>query len=187
MKRTVSQWSITTATAWLTDWRRIAGFFTCAVLLALPPFLAGGFVLSLLTTGFYYTIMAASWNLLAGFTGQFSLAQQAFAAIGAYGSGLAVKYWGAPLWLSIPAGVAAAALLGYGLGRPPTGSLPPQRLHVASLTASWQGSNSMQRKLISHCEKRRPLGLAKSAAAESSGRLRDVTVTCFQAVATFHQ
>jgi hypothetical protein len=47
------------------------------------------------------------------------------------------------------------------------------------LTTSWQGSNSTQRKLISHCEKRRPLGLAKSAAAESSGRLRDVTVTCF--------
>lgn len=117
MKRTVSQWSITTTTAWLTDWRRIAGFFTCAVLLALPPFLAGGFVLSLLTTGFYYTIMAASWNLLAGFTGQFSLAHHAFAAIGAYTSGLLIRYYAVPVWVGIASGIAVAAALGFALGR----------------------------------------------------------------------
>ena len=71
----------------------------------------------LLTTGFYYTIMAASWNLLAGFTGQFSLAHHAFAAIGAYTSGLLIRYYAdADLgrhrqrWL-------VAAALGFALGR----------------------------------------------------------------------
>jgi branched-chain amino acid transport system permease protein len=100
------------------DWRRVA--LTAALLLgALPAlaFIADDYALHVLTISLYYVVLAASWNLLAGFTGQFSLAQQAFAAIGAYGSGLAVKYWGAPLWLSIPAGALEAALLGYGLGR----------------------------------------------------------------------
>src|SRR5262249_47201483 len=76
------------------DWRRPAAIVICAaVLLALPPFFAGGFTLHLLTTGLYYTILAASWNLLAGFTGQFSLAHHAFAAIGAYTSGLLIRYY----------------------------------------------------------------------------------------------
>jgi len=100
------------------DWRRPAAIIICAaVLLALPPFFAGGFTLHLLTTGLYYTILAASWNLLAGFTGQFSLAHHAFAAIGAYTSGLLIRYYGVPIWVSVPSGVVMAALFGFALGR----------------------------------------------------------------------
>ncbi len=87
-----------------------------AALLALSPFI-GDYGLHLLITGLYYTILAASWNLLAGFTGQFSLAQQAFAAIGAYTSGLLAVNYGLSPWAAIPCGVAMAALLGLGLGR----------------------------------------------------------------------
>jgi branched-chain amino acid transport system permease protein len=58
---------MTRAAPWLGDWRRPAAIIAgAAVALALPPFLAGGFTLHLLTTGLYYTILAASWNLLAG-------------------------------------------------------------------------------------------------------------------------
>jgi branched-chain amino acid transport system permease protein len=85
--------------------------------LALLPLLLGDYALHVLTITLYYTILAASWNLLAGFTGQFSLAQQAFAAVGGYTSGLLIRYWEAPLWLSMPAGVALAAALGFLLGR----------------------------------------------------------------------
>jgi branched-chain amino acid transport system permease protein len=109
---------MTRAPPWLADWRRTAGIIAAAAaLLALPPFLAGGFTLHLLTTGLYYTVLAASWNLLAGFTGQFSLAHHAFAAIGAYTSGLLIRYYGTPIWLSIAAGVVVAAALGFVLGR----------------------------------------------------------------------
>ncbi|MFI4994188.1 MAG: branched-chain amino acid ABC transporter permease [Hyphomicrobiales bacterium] len=87
-----------------------------AALLALLPF-ASDYVLHVLITSLYYTILAASWNLLAGFTGQFSLAQQAFAAIGAYASGLVTTIYGLPPWAGIICGVALAALLGFGLGR----------------------------------------------------------------------
>jgi branched-chain amino acid transport system permease protein len=87
-----------------------------ALLIAAEPYL-GDYALHLLITSLYYTILAASWNLLAGFTGQFSLAQQAFAAIGAYGSGLLTTIYGLPPWLGILCGTGLAALLGLGLGR----------------------------------------------------------------------
>jgi branched-chain amino acid transport system permease protein len=88
-----------------------------AAALALVPALAGDFTLHMLTTSCYYTILAASWNLLAGFTGQFSLAHQAFAAIGAYTSGLLIRYFAVPIWFGIGSGVLVAALFGYALGR----------------------------------------------------------------------
>jgi branched-chain amino acid transport system permease protein len=102
----------------LIDWRRI-GLITlvaAAALLALPQFV-NAYALHVLTISLYYTILAASWNLLAGFTGQFSLAHQAFAAVGAYTSGLLIYHYHVPMWASISSGVAMAALLGYLLGR----------------------------------------------------------------------
>ena len=88
---------------------------TAAMLLV--PLFAGNFVLHVITISFYYVILAASWNLLAGYTGQFSLAHHAFAAVGAYTSGLLAYHWGVPFWLGIPAGVVLAGAMGYGLGR----------------------------------------------------------------------
>jgi branched-chain amino acid transport system permease protein len=100
------------------EWRRVA---IVAVAVGLPlaaiPLVAGEFVLHVLTIGAYYAILAVSWNLLAGFTGQFSLAQHAFAAVGAYVSGLLIYHLQTPLFVSIPAGILAAALGGYLLGR----------------------------------------------------------------------
>jgi branched-chain amino acid transport system permease protein len=100
------------------DLRRVlATAVVTTVVLLLAPYFAGPYLLHLLTISLYYVILAASWNLLAGFTGQFSLAHQAFAAVGAYTSGLLIRYYHLPLWLTIPCGVAIAAILGYGLGR----------------------------------------------------------------------
>ena len=88
-----------------------------ALPLAAVPLVTDEFVLHVLTIGAYYVILAVSWNLLAGFTGQFSLAQHAFAAIGAYTSGLLIYHLKTPLIVSMPAGILAAALGGYLLGR----------------------------------------------------------------------
>ena len=109
---------MTRLAAFPTSWRRAAIIAAiAAAALALVPKLAGDFTLHMLTTGCYYTILAASWNLLAGFTGQFSLAHQAFAAIGAYTSGLLIRYFAVPIWFGIGSGILVAALFGYGLGR----------------------------------------------------------------------
>ena len=69
-----------------------------------------------LTTSLYYVILAVGWNLLAGYTGQFSLAHHTFAGIGAYTSALLVRYAGVPMLAGIAAGVVVAAAAGYGLG-----------------------------------------------------------------------
>ena len=88
-----------------------------AALLLFVPLIVNGFVVHVLTASFYYVILAASWNLLAGYTGQFSLAHHAFAAVGAYTSGLLGYHWGVPVWIGIPAGTLLAGAMGYGLGR----------------------------------------------------------------------
>ena len=64
----------------LIKWRRVllVTLVLVVALLALPRFV-NAYALHVLTISLYYTILAASWNLLAGFTGQFSLAHQAFA------------------------------------------------------------------------------------------------------------
>ncbi|MGE5512694.1 MAG: branched-chain amino acid ABC transporter permease [Bacteroidota bacterium] len=100
------------------DWRRLCVVSAIvAVPLLIPPLIVGEFVLHVLTISAYYVILAASWNLLAGFTGQFSLAQHAFAGVGAYVSGLLIYHLHTPLWISVPAGILAAGLSGYILGR----------------------------------------------------------------------
>jgi len=99
------------------DWRRVAVVLALAVppLLCLP-LLVSEFTAHVLAISAYYVILAASWNMLAGFTGQFSLAQHGFAALGAYTSGLLVYHLQTPLWVSIPGGVLTTALGGLLLG-----------------------------------------------------------------------
>jgi branched-chain amino acid transport system permease protein len=100
------------------DWRRGPALaLVAAVVLALLPLVVSSYTLHVLAIGLYYTILAACWNLLAGFTGQFSLAQQTFAVIGAYTSGLLIYHFQAPLPLAMASGVLAAAALGFFLGR----------------------------------------------------------------------
>jgi branched-chain amino acid transport system permease protein len=102
----------------MTGWKRVAALaIAAAVVLAALPLAVDSFGLHVLTISLYYTILAASWNLLAGMTGQFSLAQQAFAAIGAYTSSLLIHYFQVPIGIGIVAGVAVATMFGLGLGR----------------------------------------------------------------------
>ena len=83
---------------------------------AMLPLIFGSYFIHVYTIGFYYVILAVSWNLLAGFTGQFALATHAFASIGGYCSALLVIYSGVPIWLGIPIGMLSAGLVGALLG-----------------------------------------------------------------------
>jgi len=49
----------------------------------------------------YYVIMAVTWNLLGGYTGQFSLSHHTFAMIGSYTSALLIIKTGIPLWMGM--------------------------------------------------------------------------------------
>ena len=89
----------------------------CAVVGLLPLAVGNEYWLGVLVVSMYFALLAAAWNLLAGYTGQFSLAPAAFAMIGAYTTGLLAYHWRVPPALGIPAAVVVAGGIGLGLGR----------------------------------------------------------------------
>ena len=95
---------------------RLAGGGVVLIALALLPRALNGYGVQVLMIAFFYVLLGVGWNLLAGYTGQFSLAQHAFATIGGYVSAAFVLALHAPLPLGIIAGALAAAAIGYALG-----------------------------------------------------------------------
>jgi len=90
-------------------------FIGIALALVLPLFISD-YWQYVCMVAFFYAIMAASWNLLGGYTGQFSLAHHTFGMLGAYASALLMAKAGAPFWLSIPAAIALTMFLSLLLG-----------------------------------------------------------------------
>ena len=84
--------------------------------LALLPFGLNGYGIQVVMIGYFYVILGISWNILAGYTGQFALAQHAFATIAGYASAATVLALKLPLVVGLLAGVLVAALVGYALG-----------------------------------------------------------------------
>jgi len=84
--------------------------------LALLPLGLNGYGIQVLMIGYFYVILGISWNILAGYTGQFALAQHAFATIAGYASAAAVLALHLPLVVGLVVGVLVSALLGYALG-----------------------------------------------------------------------
>jgi branched-chain amino acid transport system permease protein len=85
-------------------------------LLAGLPLVTSEYHTHVLVTSLYYVVLAIGWNLLAGYTGQFSLAHHTFAGLGGYTSALLVQRAGLPILVGIGAGTVVAAAVGYGLG-----------------------------------------------------------------------
>jgi len=87
------------------------------VLLAIfPPFFLSQYWLHVMVISLFYVMMASSWNLISGFTGQISFAHAAFSGIGAYASGMLAVSLGVPPWLGVLIATGVAAILGLGLG-----------------------------------------------------------------------
>ncbi len=86
-----------------------------ALFLALPLGL-DSYALHVVIVCLFYVMMATSWNLIAGYTGQVSFAHAAFAGIGAYVSGLLAVKAGVSPWAGVVAGTAVAGFVGLGLG-----------------------------------------------------------------------
>jgi branched-chain amino acid transport system permease protein len=85
-------------------------------LLALPPIFGDPYVLRILTMTCIFAIFAASWDLLAGYTGQVNFGHALFFGAGAYTTGLLSLKLGIPPWATIWAGAAVATLFGYLVG-----------------------------------------------------------------------
>jgi len=100
----------------MTSTQRIALGLALIVGLAIP-LVVEGYWLRVAATALYFAALASSWNLLLGYAGQLSFAHAAFAAVGAYTSGLLSYHAGVPPLIGCLVGVVFAAALGYLLGR----------------------------------------------------------------------
>lgn len=85
-------------------------------LLLLPVAYADPYVLRILTMTCLFAIFAASWDLLAGYTGQVNFGHALFFGAGAYTSALLSLRLGLSPWLTVWAGAAVAMLVGVLVG-----------------------------------------------------------------------
>ena len=86
------------------------------VVAALAVALRSGVWTTFLMMALYATLLAQAWNLLGGYGGQFSFGHALFFGTGAYVQVLAQTQGGMNAWIALACAVAAAALVGTGVG-----------------------------------------------------------------------
>ena len=94
----------------------VALFFV--VLLGLPLISQNPYVIRVIVLTSIFAILAASWDLLSGFTGQMNFGHALFFGVGAYASAMLNIHLQIPPWGSVPLGAAAAVLTGLLVGIP---------------------------------------------------------------------
>jgi branched-chain amino acid transport system permease protein len=81
------------------------------LIMALLPLGVGGYILGLLTLGYYYAVFAMSWDLLFGFAGEVNFGPSFLIGVGAYTAALLNHYWLWPIPPCLAAGAVAGAVL----------------------------------------------------------------------------
>ena len=97
---------------------RIIVFLFFLGLLLLPVFTQDPYLLRILILTSIFAILAASWDLLSGFTGQMNFGHALFFGVGAYTAALLNLHAHLPPWGSIPLGALGAVLAGLIIGIP---------------------------------------------------------------------
>jgi len=91
---------------------RVIAFIFVIGLLVLPLISDQSYLLRIMTLAAIYAIYAASWDLLAGFSGQVNLGHALFFGVSAYVGGKLNLVFGLPPWVTIPLGGICAVLVG---------------------------------------------------------------------------
>jgi branched-chain amino acid transport system permease protein len=99
-------------------WARALGLAAAALLLAYPWMFTSSFSHHLMILIFLYALMAQSWNVMAGFSGQISLGHAAFFGIGAYASSVLFAKYGVTPWIGLLIGMIVSALVAAAIGIP---------------------------------------------------------------------
>ena len=84
----------------------------------LPVVVPHPFVLAIATQALIWALLAASWDLLSGYTGQISFGHAGFFALGAYAAAAATKHLDLSPWAGLALGALVAAAMGLGVGFP---------------------------------------------------------------------
>jgi branched-chain amino acid transport system permease protein len=83
----------------------------------LPAIITNEYWRGVVIVSMYFALLAIGWNLLAGYTGQFSLAPATFGMLGGYTTGLLAYHFGATALSGIPAAILVACVVGFCLAR----------------------------------------------------------------------
>ncbi len=105
------------------------------ILLFVMPFVASNRFLTLINHIGISIIVCHGLSILTGFTGQISIGQAAFMAVGAYTSGILSAKAGIPFWVVIPIAGLASGLIGLIFGLP---SLRVKGFYLALATLAAQ-------------------------------------------------
>jgi branched-chain amino acid transport system permease protein len=97
---------------------RIVVLLFFLTLLLLPLFSQDPYLLRILILTGIFAILAASWDLLSGYTGQMNFGHALFFGVGAYTAALLNLHAHIPPWGSIPLGALGAVLAGLVIGIP---------------------------------------------------------------------
>jgi branched-chain amino acid transport system permease protein len=95
-------------TANISNWSKLA----LLALLLVVPVIASNFITFQMTMLLVYAIALVALNILTGFTGQFSLGQNAFFAIGGYAAVIVVEHFHLNYLIGIPVAAVAASVAG---------------------------------------------------------------------------
>ncbi len=105
-------------------------FYVGTLLLAIIPlFIRDPYLLNVLIISLSFGVLAASWNLICGYTGIFTFGHQAFFGVGGYVSALMAMKAGISPWFGLFIGGTVAAFLSFLIG------LPCLRLRAAPYVA----------------------------------------------------
>lgn len=97
---------------------RILGLAVATALLVYPFVFTSSFAHHLLIMVFLHAILAQSWNVIAGMSGQISLGHAVFFGLGAYASSVLYVKWGVTPWIGLLAGMAISAIAAAAIGIP---------------------------------------------------------------------
>ncbi|HID86508.1 MAG TPA: branched-chain amino acid ABC transporter permease [Anaerolineae bacterium] len=101
------------------NWLKITGLLLLlGLLLSVPLVITSPYHLHIVIISGIFVLLAASLNLITGYSGRLNLGHAAFYGIGAYTSALLALRLNVPFWLGLPSGGLLSVLFGVLIGLP---------------------------------------------------------------------
>lgn len=94
----------------------ILGLIVVALLFLFPRFVESTYALHIMILIFISIVMGSSWNILGGYTGQYSVGHAAYFGVGAYTTMILMQFRQIPPWYGVWAGMAAATVVALIIG-----------------------------------------------------------------------
>jgi len=123
---------------------RIAGYALLAIVMLILPFVLPEFQVTRFNRAMSMAVAILGLNLVVGYSGLFALCQSAFIALGAFTTASLIMDHGWDYWMTIPAGMLMAFLVGLLLGIP---ALKIKGLYLAMSTVAFAAAFPSMTKL----------------------------------------